>query len=75
MFLFQINTKSHVEILEDPAEEDVNKVAERLGIWPVGWIFTDLIADDLSKGTVKHFRGNIVRLTEYRISGFFFACG
>lgn len=55
----QINTKAHIELLEDPAEENVNKIAERLGIRPVGWIFTDLIADDLSKGTVKHFRGNI----------------
>ncbi|CAC5423511.1 NPLOC4 [Mytilus coruscus] len=55
----QINTKGHIELLEDVLEHEVNKVAERLKIRPVGWIFTDLIADDLSKGTVKHFRGNI----------------
>jgi hypothetical protein len=36
-------------------------VADSLGIRPVGWIFTDLLAEDLSKGSVKHFRGNIVR--------------
>ncbi|XP_033747158.1 nuclear protein localization protein 4 homolog isoform X1 [Pecten maximus] len=55
----QVSSKSRVELLEDPKEDLVNKVADRLGIGPVGWIFTDLIADDLGKGTVKHFRGNI----------------
>ena len=59
-FFLQISKKSFIELLENPFEDEVNKVAERLGIRPVGWIFTDLIADDLSKGTVKHFRGNIV---------------
>ena len=35
-------------------------MAEQLGLRPVGWIFTDLVAADLKQGTVKHFRGNIV---------------
>ncbi|KAK3091936.1 hypothetical protein FSP39_023832 [Pinctada imbricata] len=55
----QICTKSKVELQEDPNEDAINRVADQLGIRPVGWIFTDLIADDLSKGTVKHFRGTI----------------
>jgi len=37
----------------------VNQVAERLGLLPVGWIFTDLVPLDTSTGTVKHFRGNV----------------
>lgn len=49
-----------LELLEDPLEGQVNRLAEAVGIRPVGWIFTDLLADDLNKGTVKHFRGNIV---------------
>lgn len=52
-----------LELLEDPLESQVNRVAEAVGIRPVGWIFTDLLAEDLSKGTVKHFRGNIVSYT------------
>lgn len=52
-----------LELLEDPLESQVNRVAEAVGIRPVGWIFTDLLAEDLSKGTVKHFRGNIVSNT------------
>ena len=38
----------------------MEQVARGLGLQRVGWIFTDLLADDLSKGTVKHFRGHIV---------------
>ncbi|XP_078317027.1 nuclear protein localization protein 4 homolog [Crassostrea virginica] len=55
----QKSSKNVLELLEDPLESQVNRVAEAVGIRPVGWIFTDLLAEDLSKGTVKHFRGNI----------------
>ncbi|XP_052784162.1 nuclear protein localization protein 4 homolog [Mya arenaria] len=55
----QINSKNRIELLEDPLEETVNKFGSRLGLVPVGWIFTDLVADDLTKGTVKNFRGNV----------------
>ena len=58
--MFQTNAKNRIELLPDPKEEDVNMVAERLGLQPVGWIFTDLVAEDLTKGTVKNFRGNVV---------------
>ena len=31
-------------------------MASDLGLQKVGWIFTDLVADDVRKGTVKHLR-------------------
>lgn len=63
MYTFQKCTQGRIElILPDEHLPQVNQVAEKLGIRPVGWIFTDLIADDLTKGTVKHFRGNIVSI-------------
>ena len=40
----------------DPAEAIVDKMASDLGLQKVGWIFTDLVADDVRKGTVKHLR-------------------
>ena len=55
-----MNSPNRVELLPDPKEDQVSEVASRLGLRPVGWIFTDLVAADLSKGTVKNFRGNIV---------------
>lgn len=55
----QVTTKNKIELLEDPLEDTVNQLAAKLGLVPVGWIFTDLVADDLSKGTVKNFRGNM----------------
>ena len=56
----QVTTKNKIQLLDDPLEEMVNQLAAKLGLVPVGWIFTDLVADDLSKGTVKNFRGNMV---------------
>ncbi len=58
-----------MELLEDPHEDRINEVAEQLGLRRVGWIFTDLVARDLKTGSVKHFRGNIVRNL---VSTFFF---
>ena len=63
-FHFQINSKNRIKLLEDPHEEAVHRTANKLGLAPVGWIFTDLVADDLTKGTVKNFRGNIVSTTK-----------
>ena len=51
-----------MNLQEDPQEDFVNGVASDLGLRPVGWIFTDLVAADLKQGTVKHFRGNIVSI-------------
>ncbi|KAG8231751.1 hypothetical protein J437_LFUL012030, partial [Ladona fulva] len=49
-------------------------MAERLGLRRVGWIFTDLIADDIKKGTVKHFRnieGHFLSAEECIMAGTF----
>ncbi|CAH1793939.1 unnamed protein product [Owenia fusiformis] len=55
----QVCSKSSVELLPDPQEQVVDQLAAKLGLRRLGWIFTDLVAEDLKKGTVKHFRGNI----------------
>eukprot|EP00918_Siedleckia_nematoides_P010878 GHVU01023869.1.p1 GENE.GHVU01023869.1~~GHVU01023869.1.p1 ORF type:complete len:631 (-),score=55.89 GHVU01023869.1:1001-2893(-) len=55
----QVSTKNGIELLEDGREQLVNRMAGELGLACVGWIFTDLVAQDLTTGTVKHFRGNI----------------
>ena len=47
-----------MELVEFPGDV-VNELSSRLGLRPVGWIFTDLIPLDTSTGTVKHFRGNV----------------
>lgn len=37
------------------------EVAKRIGLQPVGWIFTDLVAQNSNgNGVVKHFRGTVV---------------
>ncbi len=43
--------------LNDEKIDIVNEIAQGLGLRCVGWIFTDLIPEDVSKGTVKHIRG------------------
>ena len=58
--MLQIGTKNSIELLEDDREAAVNRVAQELGLTKVGWIFTDLVAEDTKKGTVKHVRGNVV---------------
>lgn len=60
MVYFQESSRNRIKLLDDDKEDLVNNVAEQLGLCPIGWIFTDLIADDLKKATVKHFRGNSV---------------
>ncbi|CAL8090234.1 unnamed protein product [Calicophoron daubneyi] len=40
--------------------DHVSAVARRLGLRPVGWIFTDLVAEDRpNMGEVKHYRGSM----------------
>ena len=63
--LSQLSGRNSVELLDDERDAAVNHVASELGLRCVGWIFTDLIAEDLSKGTVKHFRGNLVSYNQF----------
>ncbi|KAG1669348.1 Nuclear protein localization protein 4 [Nymphon striatum] len=48
--------RDFVRLLPDAKAEQVDKIAQQLGLFKVGWMFTDLIADNLQKGTVKHLR-------------------
>ncbi|CAH0563409.1 unnamed protein product [Brassicogethes aeneus] len=52
----QDSTRDSVRLLPDDREETVESMASALGLRRVGWIFTDLVAEDVSKGTVKHTR-------------------
>ncbi|XP_015608154.1 nuclear protein localization protein 4 homolog [Cephus cinctus] len=52
----QESTRDTVVLLQDDKETLVDELARSLDIRRVGWIFTDLIADDVKKGTVKHVR-------------------
>ncbi|XP_014262151.1 nuclear protein localization protein 4 homolog isoform X2 [Cimex lectularius] len=52
----QETSRDKVKLLPDERESLVNDIARMLGLVKVGWIFTDLIADDVQKGTVKHIR-------------------
>lgn len=56
----QTTTPNSCELHEDENETKVREVATKLGLQPVGWIFTDLVADNLEKGTVRHYRGTMV---------------
>lgn len=53
----QENSAELIRLLPDDRAVLVDKIAAHLGLCKVGWIFTDLIAEDLQKGTVKHLRG------------------
>lgn len=52
----QESSRDHVTLLPDDKEQVVEEIASQLGLRRVGWIFTDLVAEDLKKGTVKHVR-------------------
>ncbi|KAG7209636.1 hypothetical protein KM043_011283 [Ampulex compressa] len=52
----QESTKDTIRLLLDERETLVDELAQSLNLRRVGWIFTDLIADDIKKGTVKHVR-------------------
>ncbi|XP_022916335.1 nuclear protein localization protein 4 homolog isoform X2 [Onthophagus taurus] len=52
----QDSTRDSVRLLPDTREEIVDQLATALGLRRVGWIFTDLVAEDVKKGTVKHLR-------------------
>ncbi|XP_031788253.1 nuclear protein localization protein 4 homolog isoform X2 [Nasonia vitripennis] len=52
----QESTRDSIVLLPDEKEALVDELAQSLNLKKVGWIFTDLIADDMKKGTVKHVR-------------------
>ncbi|XP_033213216.1 nuclear protein localization protein 4 homolog isoform X1 [Belonocnema kinseyi] len=52
----QESSRDNVVLLPDGKEALVDQLARSLNLRRVGWIFTDLIADDVKKGTVKHVR-------------------
>lgn len=48
----QESTRDGIKLLPDDKEMIVEDLAQKLGLKRVGWIFTDLIADDIQRGTV-----------------------
>lgn len=52
----QESSRDSIRLLPDDREQIVDQIAVQLGLRRVGWIFTDLLADDIQKGTVKHTR-------------------
>ncbi|CAG0887577.1 unnamed protein product [Darwinula stevensoni] len=52
----QESTRDTIQMLPDPKEELVKEIGKQLGLQCVGWIFTDLVAEDKTKGTVKYIR-------------------
>ncbi|GAV04747.1 hypothetical protein RvY_14979 [Ramazzottius varieornatus] len=52
----QVDSENGVMLQEDTHAEVVDCVAMKLGLRRVGWIFTDLLAEDVRKGTVKYLR-------------------
>lgn len=52
----QESSRDSIRLLPDEREKIVEQIAEELGLIRVGWIFTDLLAENIQKGTVKHTR-------------------
>lgn len=51
--VIQESTRDSIKLLPDEREATVEQIARKLGLKRVGWIFTDLIADDIQRGTVS----------------------
>lgn len=51
----QESTKDTIRLLPDEREALVEELGRTLNLRRIGWIFTDLIADDVKKGTVIYF--------------------
>ena len=52
----QESTRHSVKLLTDAHQNVADEIANRLGLSCVGWIFTDLLSEDISKGSVHHLR-------------------
>lgn len=50
---FQESAKDSIRLLPDDRAKLVDEIASLLNIKKIGWIFTDLLADDVKKGTVN----------------------
>lgn len=53
----QESNRNSIKLLPDERADEVDKIADQLGLRRIGWIFTDLITDNAAQGTVKHIRG------------------
>lgn len=49
----QESSTNSLRLLNDPYQEVTDKIADALGLQKVGWIITDLVAEDRSKGKVE----------------------
>ncbi|KAJ8948637.1 hypothetical protein NQ318_022704 [Aromia moschata] len=70
----QESSRDSVRLLTDQKEEVVEHLITSLGLRCVGWIFTDLLAEDVQKGTVKHTRNidsHFLSAQECIMSGYF----
>ncbi|CAB4000892.1 nuclear localization 4 homolog [Paramuricea clavata] len=52
----QISGDESLQLLDDPRATYVDEVANKVGVQKIGWILTDLVAEDLKLGTVRHLR-------------------
>ncbi|XP_025206801.1 nuclear protein localization protein 4 homolog [Melanaphis sacchari] len=52
----QESSRDHIKLLPDEKQDIVNELARCLGLTCVGWIFTDLLTEDMQNGTVKYVR-------------------
>ncbi|GFT10641.1 nuclear protein localization protein 4 homolog [Nephila pilipes] len=52
----QESSRDFLRLLPDEKADLVDRIAKELDLVKVGWIFTDLIPENLQKGTVKHIR-------------------
>nr|AFK29236.1 CG4673-PB-like protein [Drosophila buzzatii] len=53
----QESSRDSINICSDEGADEVEAVAKALGLKKIGWIFTDLITEDATAGTVKQIRG------------------
>lgn len=53
----QESNRDSIRLLEDENAAEIDELAKQLGLQRVGWIFTDLLAENAAAGTVKHVRG------------------
>ena len=55
---FQDSTVNSLRFQSNEAEKVAERIAQKLGLCKVGWILTDLIAEEQNKGTAKNTRNS-----------------